>query len=150
MLSTTPIFHIDCAVGEIQRFGNTPYGERRVIDITGGRVHGPRLNGRILPGGTDRQIIRADGVTDLQARYSIETDAGGLILVNSDGLRHGPPEVLAAIARGEPVSPATYYFRTVMRFETSDPALTWLNSIIALATGAREQQRVKLDVYEVV
>jgi hypothetical protein len=150
MLSTTPIFRIEAEVGEIQRFGNTPYGERRVIDITGGRVHGLRLNGRILPGGTDRQIIRSDGVTDLVARYSIETDTGGLILVNSDGLRHGPPEVLAAIARGEPVSPSLYYFRTVMRFETSDPACAWLNRIIALATGAREQQRVKLDVYEVV
>jgi hypothetical protein len=150
MLSSSPIFRIDCDVGEIQRFGNTPYGERRVIDITGGRVHGPRLNGRILPGGTDRQIIRADGVTDLQARYSIETDLGARILVNSDGLRHGPPEVLAAIARGEPVSPTLYYFRTVMRFETADPACDWLNRIIAIATGAREQRAVRLDVYEVM
>jgi hypothetical protein len=150
MLSSSPIFRIDCDVGEIQRFGNTPYGERRVIDITGGRVHGPRLNGRILPGGTDRQIIRADGVTDLQARYSIETDLGARILVNSDGLRHGPPEVLAAIVRGEPVSPTLYYFRTVMRFETADPACDWLNRIIAIATGAREQRAVRLDVYEVM
>jgi len=150
MLSATPIFRIDCEVGEILRFGNTPYGERRVIDILGGRVHGPRLNGRIRPGGTDRQIIRADGVTDLQARYTIETDAAGLILVNSDGLRHGPPEVLAAIARGEAVSPLMYYFRTVMRFETSDPTSAWLNNIIALATGTRERQRVLLDVYEVL
>jgi hypothetical protein len=150
MLSRTPIFRIEAEVGEIQRFGRTPYGERRVIDITGGRVHGTRLQGRILPGGTDRQIIRTDGVTDLTARYSIETDAGGLILVNSDGLRHGPAEVLAAIARGEPVAPDRYYFRTVMRFETADPASEWLNRIIALATGAREQQRVLLDVYEVL
>jgi hypothetical protein len=150
MLSATPIFRIEADVGEIQRFGNTPYGERRVIDIAGGRVHGARLNGRILPGGTDRQIIRADGVTDLQARYSIETNTGGLILVNSDGLRHGPAEVLAAIARGEPVSPDLYYFRSVMRFETADPACIWLNRIIALATGAREQRTVRLDVYEVV
>jgi hypothetical protein len=150
MLSSSPIFRIEADVGEIQRFGNTPYGERRVIDITGGLVHGRRLSGRILPGGTDRQIIRTDGVTDLTARYSIATDSGGLVLVNSDGLRHGPPEVLAAIARGEPVSPDSYYFRSVMRFETSDPACNWLNRIIALATGTREQQRVLLDVYEVV
>jgi len=150
MLSATPIFRIEAEVGQIQRFGHTPYGERRVIDITGGRVRGPRLSGRILPGGTDRQIVRTDGVTDLTARYSIETDAGGLILVNSDGLRHGPPEVLAAIARGEPVPPSAYYFRTAMRFETADPASAWLNNIIAIATGAREQRAVLLDVYEVV
>jgi len=150
MLSTAPIFHIDCEVGEIQRFGNTPYGERRVIDIIGGRVHGPRLSGRILPGGTDRQIIRADGVTDLTARYSIETDSGGRILVNSDGLRHGPAEVLAAIARGDQVPPDRYYFRTTMRFETADPACDWLNRIIALATGMRERLGVRLEVFEVL
>lgn len=150
MLSATPIFHVDCEVGEIQRFGNTPYGERRVIDIIGGRVYGPRLSGRILPGGTDRQIIRADGATDLVARYSIETDAGGLILVNSDGLRHGPADVLAAIARGDQVSPDQYYFRTAMRFETADPACDWLNRIIALATGTRERLGVRLDVFEVL
>jgi hypothetical protein len=150
MLSASPIFRIECEVGPIQRFGDTPYGERRVIDLLGGRVHGPRLHGRILPGGTDRQIIRSDGVTDLTARYSIETDAGGLILVDSDGMRHGPPEVLAAIARGEQVSPDSYYFRTAMRFETADPACAWLNRIIGLATGKREQQRVLLDVYEVL
>lgn len=150
MLSTAPIFHIDCEVGEIQRFGNTPYGERRVIDIIGGRVYGPRLTGRILPGGTDRQIIRTDGATDLTARYSIETDSGGRILVNSDGLRHGPAEVLAAIARGDQVPPDRYYFRTTMRFETADPACDWLNRIIALATGTRERLGVRLDVFEVL
>lgn len=149
MLSAQPIFRIEAELGEIQRFGNTPYGERRVIDIVGGRVDGPRLSGRVLPG-ADFQIIRTDGVTDIQARYGIETDAGGLILVSSDGLRHGPAEVLAAIARGELVSPELYYFRTVMRFETSDSASDWLNRIIALATGTREQRAVRLDVYEVL
>lgn len=149
MLSAQPIFRIEAELGEIQRFGNTPYGERRVIDIVGGRVDGPRLSGRVLPG-ADFQIIRTDGVTDIQARYGIETDAGGLILVSSDGLRHGPAEVLAAIARGERVSPDLYYFRTVMRFETADPPSSWLNRTIALATGTREQRAVRLDVYEVL
>ena len=94
--------------------------------------------------------MRPDGVTDLQARYGIETDHGTRILVTSDGLRHGPPEVLAALARGEAVDPARYYFRTLMRFETADPSLAWLNRILALGTGAREQRAVRLDVYEVV
>jgi hypothetical protein len=62
----------------------------------------------------------------------------------------GPPEVIAALARGEPVEPSRYYFRTVMRFETADPVLAWLNRILALGTGAREKLAVRLDVYEVV
>ncbi len=149
MISQAPIFTIHAELADTRRFGTTPYGERRVVDILGGRVAGPRLNGRILPG-ADWQIVRPDGVTDVQARYAIETDSRARILVTSDGLRHGPAEVLAALARGEAVDPARYYFRTVMRFETADPALAWLNRILALATGARERLAVRLDVYEVV
>jgi hypothetical protein len=149
MISQAPIFTIHAELADIRQFGTRPYDERRVIDILGGRVEGTRLNGRILPG-ADWQIVRPDGVTDVRARYAIETDSGARILVTSDGLRHGPAEVLAALARGEAVDPARYYFRTVMRFETADPALAWLNRILALATGARERRAVRLDVYEVV
>ena len=48
------------------------------------------------------------------------------------------------------VDPARYYFRTLMRFETADPSLAWLNRILALGTGAREARAVRLDVHEVV
>jgi hypothetical protein len=145
-----PIFTIAAELAGIMNLGATPYGERRIIDILGGTVSGPRLNGRVLPGGADWQIIRADGAADIQARYTIETDTGGKILVSSEGLRHGPPDVIAALARGEEVDPALYYFRTLMRFETADPQAAWLNRILALARGKREARAVRLDVYEVL
>src|SRR5262245_25215421 len=146
LLSAEPIFRVECQVADPRLFGVTPYGERRVIDILGGRVEGPRRNGRLLPG-ADWQIICPNGVADLTARYAIETDAGARVLVRSDGMRHGPPEVLAALARGEPVDPSRYYFRTVLRFEAADPSVDWLNRIIALGFGAREKNAVRLDVY---
>jgi hypothetical protein len=149
LISSEPIFHVHAEVADIRHFGVTPYGDRRVIDITGGRVEGPKLKGRILPG-ADWQIVCPNGTADLTARYGIETDAGARVLVKSDGLRHGPPEVLAALARGEPVDPSRYYFRTVMRFEASDPSVEWLNRIIAIARGARDKNAVRLDVYEVL
>src|SRR5204863_6110262 len=102
MISQEPICTIHAELGEMRRFGSTPYGERRVVDILGGRVQGARLNGRILPG-ADWQIVRTDGVTDLRARYAIESDSGASILVTSDGLRHGPAEVIAALSCGEVV-----------------------------------------------
>src|SRR5262245_56339457 len=80
MISQAPIFTIHAELADIRHFGTTPYGERRVVDILGGRVEGPRLKGRILPG-ADWQIVRPDGVTDL------ETDRGTRVLVRSDGLR---------------------------------------------------------------
>jgi hypothetical protein len=150
MISQQPVFRVTAELADILRFGDTPWGERRVINILGGRVEGPRLAGRILPGGADWQIIRRDGVADIQARYTIETDTGALVLVDSEGLRHGPPDVIARLGRGEPVDPSLYYFRTVMRFETAAPDLAWLNRLLALARGAREANAVKLDVYEVL
>jgi hypothetical protein len=38
MISQTPIFTIHAELGDIRHFGQTPYGERRVIDILGGRI----------------------------------------------------------------------------------------------------------------
>jgi len=56
---------------------------------------------------------------------------------------------MAQLAKGDNVDPSLYYFRTVLRFETADPSVDWLNRILALARGQREARAVRLDVYEV-
>jgi Protein of unknown function (DUF3237) len=84
------------------------------------------------------------------ARYTLETDEGELILVRSDGLRHGPPDVIARLARGESVEPSHYYFRTILRFEASSQKLAWLNRILTVARGRRDVDAVRLDVFEVL
>jgi len=150
MISPTPIFHIHAELADILHLGRTPYGERRMIGILGGRVEGERLNGHLLPGGADWQIIRTDGTADIKASYVIETGTGARVAVTSEGLRHGPPDIIAKLAAGEDVAPDLYYFRTVMRFETSDATLDWLNRILAIARGARAPKAVELDVYEVL
>jgi hypothetical protein len=149
MLSAQPIFTVEAELGPVTSLGQGALGERRMIGILGGTVHGRKLTGHVLPGGADWQIVRADGVTDISARYVIEAEGGARILVASDGLRHGPPEVLERLMRGEAVDPALYYFRTVMRFDTGEAKLAWLNRIIALARGERQARSVKLDVFEV-
>ena len=150
MISEQPIFTIRCELADILDLGPAPFGHRRVVNILGGPVTGARLTGRVLPGGADWQIVGADGSIDLHARYTIESDAGALVQVDSRGMRHGPPDVLARLARGEEGDPSLYYFRTVMRFETAHPATDWLNLILGLARGAREKNAVRLDVYEVL
>jgi hypothetical protein len=150
MLSSAPIFTVQAELEATMNLGRTPYGERRAIRILNGTISGPKLQGRILPGGADWQIVRSDGAADIQARYIIETDSGARVLVTSDGLRHGPPAVIESLARGDSVDPALYYFRTVMRFETADPSVAWLNRILTLARGQREARAVRLDVYEVL
>ena len=146
MLSLEPIFTIRATLDPIMNLGRTPLGERRIIGIRGGTVEGGKFRGRVLPGGADWQVVRADGAADIRARYTIESEAGGRVLVDSVGLRHGPPDVLDRLTRGEKVDPALYYFRTAMRFETGEPSLDWLNRILAVARGEREALAVTLDV----
>ena len=90
-----------------------------------------------MPGGGDWTLLRSDGVLELDLRITLETDDEALISMTSFGLRHGPPEVLAALVRGESVGPSTYYFRTAPRFETSAPQYEFLNRLIAIASGDR-------------
>src|SRR6202521_3712335 len=120
-----------------QRIGGGPHGTRITAPITDGHFEGPRLRGRVLPGGGDWTILRGDGVLELDLRVTLETDDGALIHMTSLGLRHGPAEVLAALARGESVDPSAYYFRTAPRFETSAPKYAFLNQLIAVASGDR-------------
>ena len=115
------LMNLAVEVGEVSSMGDGPLGERRIIPIVGGTFEGPGLRGVVLAGGNDWQIVRKDGVLDLDARYALKDANGGLIRVTSQGYRHGPAEVLAALGRGEEVDPAKYFFRTVMRFETGAP-----------------------------
>ncbi len=134
----------------IMELGDSPRGRRRIIPIIGGTVTGERLNGRILNLGADWQTILADGVAELDTRYAFETDDGALIDIRNFGFRHGPPEVLAALARGEPVDPSAYYMRTHPRFETGDSRYAWLNRLICIGTGSRHADHVRVSVFEVL
>lgn len=130
--------------------GDAPKGRRRIIPINGGTVAGERLNGRILNLGADWQTVFADGTAELDTRYAMQTDDGAIIDIRNFGYRHGPPAVLAALARGEAVDPALYTMRTHPRFETGDARYQWLNRLIAIGTGAREPAAVRISVFEVL
>jgi hypothetical protein len=138
---------VRCDVQELVTLGAGPWGERRYVPLGGGTVIGPELNGTLVEGGVDWQVNRADGVLDIAAHYVIRADDGALIEVRSDGMRHGPPEVMARLGRGEQVPRDEYFFRTVIRFQTGAPQWLHLNKAIAIACGQREARRVVLDFY---
>lgn len=137
--------HVDVATP--QDVGPTPRGQRRLIPITGGTARGVDWQARVLPGGADFQLIGEDGLTDLDARYTLETDAGDWIYVQNTALRSGPPEAMAQLARGEAVDPALIYFRCLPRFETASRALGWINSRLFVGTGVRLPQQVQMQFF---
>jgi len=144
-----PLAQVRCEVGALVTLGPAKYGERRYVPLAGGSVRGPELNGSVVEGGVDWQVNRADGVLDIAAHYVIRSDDGALIEVQSEGMRHGPPEVMARLARGDAVGRDEYFFRTVMRFTTGAPQWLHLNKVLALAVGQREARAVLLDVYRI-
>jgi hypothetical protein len=127
--------------------GQIPHGERRIFPILGGTFEGPLIRGKILSGGADWQIVRADGTAEIDTRYTLETDAGATIYVMNVGIRTGPPEVLARLRAGETVDPKSYYFRTSPRFETSAPELVWMTRAIFVCSAERMSSQVQLRVW---
>ena len=149
MLNFEFLFNLSAEVGELVSLGAAPLGERRVVYIGTGSFEGPAMRGELI-GGADWQILRSDGALELDARYAIKEQGGGVIQVLSQGMRHGPPEVMARLARGEDVDPESYFFRTVMRFETGATELAWLNKTIAVAKAERKARRVELRAWRLL
>ncbi|MDP3195266.1 DUF3237 domain-containing protein [Tabrizicola sp.] len=132
----TPFAEFRVEVGPPLTLGNDGFGEARIVPILGGTVWGDTLSGAILPGGSDEQRVRADGLTRIHARYVIRTQKGDLVRVDSQGLRHG-------LIQGDPTRP---YFRTVIRLETSAPELQPLNLSLFVSDGQRMANHVLLYV----
>lgn len=124
-------------------------GQRRIIPIVGGTVTGSRINGRVLNLGADWQTIWQNGVAELDTRYVIETDDGAIIEIINYGFRHGPKEVMTAVAKGDAVGPAEYYMRTHARLETGDERYAWVNRSLFVSTGGRFAKQVKIALYEI-
>lgn len=144
----TEVFSLAVDVGVPQSVGRDAAGERRCVPITGGSVAG-KISGVVLAGGADWQVLRPDGLADLDARYMLKLESGALVEVWSRGLRIGPAEVMAKLARGERVDPSSYYMRTAMRFETAAPELQWLVQRLHVGLGERTPDQVRLKVYGV-
>lgn len=151
MKMTEPTLDLVCRLevelDPIREMGVGRAGQRRIIPIVGGIVIGEKLSGKVLNLGADWQTVFNDGLAELDTRYAFETDDGALIEVINYGFRHGPPEVMQALARGEDVPAEEYYMRTHARLETGDGRYDWVNRTLFVGKGHREQSRVILDLY---
>src|SRR5689334_9198911 len=132
----TEVYRLQATLGQALELGETSHGHRRIVPLSGGTFTGPELHGQLIPGASaDWQTILPNGTALGDIRYTLQTDAGELLYVQSRGVRHGSPEVLARLARGEDVDPTSYTFRTSTRIETAALELDWLNKGIFISVG---------------
>ena len=150
-MPSTFAFEAEVTVDTPLVVGTSSWGLRRVVPITGGTFKGPRLSGRVLSGGADWQVVRPDGVLDVEAKYTLQTDDGALIMVTNKGMRHGPKDIIDRLTRGEAVDPSQYYFRTSAQFEAaSDGPYAWLTRAIFIGIGERRARAAIIRFYEVL
>jgi hypothetical protein len=115
-LQTEFIFEARVTCDPLVVVGQSKAGKRQLIPITGGEFEGPDIKGKVLPGGGDWQLVRPDGVTEIMARYTIQTHDGVNISVVNRGIALYPPAFPAV------------YVRTTPEFEApNDSAYAWLN-----------------------
>lgn len=150
-LALRSLLTIDVVVQPIVEIGAVPLGTRRVVVFDGGTFEGrDGLRGTLAPGGVDWQLARPDGVVEIAAHYLLVTDRDEPIEVVSTGLRKATPDVAARMARGEAVDPSEYYFRTHIRLTTPSPRLAWLNDVLAVSSGERRPDLVRIFVHEII
>ena len=142
-------FEVDLTAPVWELGDTSALGRRRIIPITGGRFAGPQLRGEILDNGADWQIVTADNIAIIDTRYLLRLSDGSLAYLQTKGFRHGPADVIAALARGEDVDPTRYYFRVSMQFETASKSFAWLNHMVGLGSAMRLPRAVVYDAYVV-
>ena len=151
MIETKHLFTMPVEVEmPLQMVGRTPIGERRIAKVTGGSFAGSELNGKILPGGGDWLLLRADGALQLDVRVTLKTDDDALIYMTYRGFRHGPADVMERLNAGEEVNPSEYYFRIAPFFEAGADSYDWLNRIVAVGTGHRLASGPVYEIYQVL
>ena len=151
-LNSRPLLAMRLTVRGPTALGRGPAHDRRIGVITGGRFDSRHegLHGEVLDGGSDWQTVLADGTWTLDVRLVLKAAGGDLIGVTYRGYRHGPPEVLARLARGEAVDPSEYYFRSTPLFETASERFGWLNRVVAVGIGHRFPDGPVYSLFEIL
>ncbi len=149
-LKSEHLFTIKVTVDALHDVGAVPLGTRHIDMLGRGTFEGARLRGDVLPGGMDMKTIRPDGAMNPNVRLVLRTDDGALIFMHYTGVRHGSPEVMERIAKGEVVPPDQYYLRNTPYFETAAPRYDWLNRIVAVGVGRRLPDHAVYDVFQIL
>ena len=149
-LKSTYIGELKIEVTGTYMLGGTPLGQRRLDRLDKGHFKGPKIQAEIMAGGMDLLLGGSDGAVRPDVRLVLKLDDGETLLIVYRGVRHGTPEVMERIARGEQVPPNEYYLRTGLVFETASRKYDWMNRIVGVGVGRLAPGAAIYDVFEIL
>lgn len=132
-------------------FQKLPNKQTRITgNITGGKVWGPKINGKILPMGADWSILHPHGVVDVDCRAMIETDDGAHINMFYTGrIDLGSEEAAVDYANGK--LPPIMGTQPIHILDTDDPRYEWVNRVSCFCIGrvdfTSDPIAIQYDVY---
>lgn len=150
--------HLRIGPQPVQRIGPLPTGgDRLFVPLADGVFEGPRLSGKVLPGGGEFPLIAPEGVLRIDARYCLQEDDGTVILLRNRGIRRAPPEVFARWrdpAVTDKPKPSEFYMRVVPTFEVQTGPHDWLTQNIFFGilsdTPSPEPWRLSIDYFQLL
>lgn len=124
----------------------------RMIPVLGGKVHGPRLNGTILPGGADWQRQEAGDMLRIGGRWVMETDDHVRVQVETPGIRRASirrasSRAMSGLQAGHDVDSTQVYFRLTLNFIVEHESYEWLRQTIFIGLGTKRPQGVEIEVF---
>ncbi len=123
---------------------------RAAVYAASGTVEG-RINGIVVPmSGGDFPLVRADGVLDFDAKYLLELDDGTPVMLHNRGYRWGSEEVMARMARNEPVGQDEYYMRAAPRFDVPAGPHEWLNRYVFVGVAEKLPGANRIHYFQVM
>ena len=135
-IETEFLFEVRIPQGTHHLIGQGPLGYRRfTYPRAGARVEGPALNGTVLGGGGDPFLMRSDGVGEVDARITIQSQDGDLIMMSYKGVFRYREESSGEERRVDPGPDEESYFYVSVLFETASENYRWLNGILGVARG---------------
>ncbi len=128
----------------------TPRGTLVPYVGTGGRLDGPRLRGEFLPGSVDWVLVGSDGISRLDIRGALRTDAGALVYFEAKGVSKLPADGRRRLAAGERLGFEETYLRTTPKLETSDERYLWLNEMVLVGYNELSPRHVDFRIFSVL
>lgn len=124
-------------------------GGRRVVNVPGGTVRGPKINGTIVAPAGDWLYSMPDGSARLDVRLTIKTDDNELIFMEYGGVQAFSKEASERLTKGEALTHADGYFLTAPRFTTASIKYGWLNHVQAVGkmVSVQRGRAVTYDIF---